>query len=391
MTVSIRKYLEMAPWIRRIRLLEAMRRIQRALGLADARTPLAPPLVVPVAPAPALKQTPPAEAPVQPQPAFPARPASFTEHVFMVAGEGHAYRLFLPAMAAPGSRPLSPSPLALVVMLHGCKQDAADFAQGTAMNTLAGQKGCIVLYPEQSSRANPMRCWNWFEPANQDRGAGEPAIIAALTRQVLQSHDADPARVYIAGLSAGGAMAAMVAALYPELFAAVGVHSGIPAGAASNVVAAFGAMRRGACRSTLAQEKDSVVPTIVFHGAADRTVHPGNGDQIAESALAALAASGLALEKIQRTENGQSSTGLRRSALRTTYRAADGKSYVEHWSVESGPHAWSGGSRAGSFTDPQGPGASLAMLEFFLQHRRSSACGPRAAASGHAQGRLELN
>ena len=186
-------------------------------------------------------------------------------------------------------------------------------------------------------------------------------------------------------------MAAMVAALYPELFAAVGVHSGIPTGAANNVVAAFGAMRRGARRSTLAQEKDSVMPTIVFHGSADKTVHPGNGDQIAESALAALDASGLALERIQRTEDGQSIAGPHRNALRTIYRAADGKSYVEHWSVESGPHAWSGGSQAGSFTDPQGPGASLAMLEFFLQHRQSPACRPRAAAPGNAQGRLELN
>ncbi len=150
----------------------------------------------------------------------------------------------------------------------------------------------------------------------------------------------------------------------------MGVHSGIPTGAASNIVAAFSAMRRGAHRSTLAQEQDSGMPTIVFHGSADTTVHPGNGDQIADSALAALAASGLVLEKIQRTEESQVSTDPRRSALRTIYSAANGKSYVEHWSIESGPHAWSGGSEAGSFTDPQGPGASLAMLEFFLQHRQ---------------------
>ena len=371
MSISIREFLKTAPPSGYARLLDAMRLIRRALGLADAQSPQSRPPVAPVAgPVPALDPAERIDVSIQPQPALPVRPASFTEHVFMFGDEGYAYRLYLPAIAATDSRSVSPLPLPLVVMLHGCKQDAADFAQGTAMNALAGQKECLVLYPEQSSRANPMRCWNWFEPANQDKGTGEPAMIAALTRQVLQSHDADPARVYIAGLSAGGAMAATVAGLYPELFAALGVHSGIPTGAASNVVAAFSAMRRGAHRSTLAQEKDGAMPTIIFHGSADKTVHPGNGDQIADSALAALAASGLALERTQRTEESQAATGRRRSALRTIYSAADGKPYVEHWSVESGPHAWSGGSEAGSFTDPQGPGASLAMLEFFLQHRQ---------------------
>lgn len=378
MAISIREFLKATPLARHVRLLEAMRQIRRALGLASTQTPLAPPLVEPVAaptptsaptPASALKQATPVEAPVQPQPALPARPGSFAEEAFQFGDDAYAYRIYLPGAA--DTEALAASRLPLVVLLHGCKQDAADFALGTAMNALAEQKQCIVLYPEQSSRANPMRCWNWFEPAHQDKGAGEPAMIAALTRQVLKRHNADPARVYIAGLSAGGAMAALVAGLYPELYAALGVHSGVPTGAAGDVISAFGAMRRGARRSALAAEKGGAIPTIVFHGSADKTVHPDNGDQIADAALAALGASGLALEKSQRTEESRADPDSRRS-LRTVYSAADGKSWVEHWAVESGPHAWSGGNAAGSFTDPQGPGASLAMLEFFLQHRQNA-------------------
>ena len=311
---------------------------------------------------------------VQPQPAFPAlaaRPGSFTEHDFKFAGECYAFRLYIPGTG--NTDPPSIAPLPLLVLLHGCKQDAADFARGTAMNELAEQEKCIVLYPEQLSKSNSLRCWNWFEPGHQERQTGEPGMIAALTRQMIEFHNADPARVYIAGLSAGGAMAALVAQLHPGLFAAVGVHSGIPTGSASNVVSAFSAMRRGARRSTLAQEQDGVMPTIVFHGSADKTVHPDNGAQIVNAALVAWDACGLALEKIQRTEDAVAETDGatgNRSAVRTTYSAADGKSYIEHWAVGSGPHAWSGGDAAGSFTDPQGPDASQAMLAFFLQHRK---------------------
>lgn len=301
-------------------------------------------------------------APAQPLPAVPAREATFSVHYFQFEGESYAYRLYLPG----ATQAAAPTPLPLLVLLHGCKQDAADFAQGTAMNQLAEQKKCIVLYPEQLSKANSMRCWNWFDTAHQTHNAGEPGMIAALTRQVIKSHQADPARVYVAGLSAGGAMAAVVAGLYPDVFAAVGVHSGLPSGAASDMVSAFSAMRRGARKAPGAEDREAKMPTIVFHGSADKTVHPDNGDHIVEAALAALDTSGLALHKNQRTED---SPGSSRSALRTIYSAADGKSYVEHWSVGSGPHAWSGGNTAGSFTDPEGPCASRAMLEFFLQHR----------------------
>ena len=375
----------------------------------------------PSAPAPVLKQT--ADAPAQakapavnrdapaaapspspapaPAPSRKPRRASFAEMSFRSGDTSHAYRLYVPSYApddAPGAddadaagntvnTPNTPNPandaqdqtalLPLVVLLHGCKQDAADFALGTGMNELAEAKKYLVLYPEQSSSANSMRCWNWFDATHQSRDSGEPKMIAALIRKVIKTHGADPSRVYIAGLSAGGAMAAIMAGLYPEMFAAVGVHSGLPPGAASDVISAFSAMRRGASTtqstgaSAANDESDGfVMPTIVFHGSADKTVNPDNGDQITEAALAALSRAGIKVKKVEQSEDSPGTSSGRRDTTRTIYRAADGKSFVEHWAIGSGPHAWSGGDAAGSFTDPHGPSASQAMVGFFLQHRR---------------------
>ena len=259
----------------------------------------------------------------------------------------------------------------LVVLLHGCKQDALDFSKGTAMNALAGKEQCLVLYPEQITRANQLMCWNWFEPGHQQEGLGEPGMITALTRQVLATdfngRRADPRRVYIAGLSAGGAMAAVVAGLHPELFTALGVHSGLPAGAASNVMTAFQAMRSGG-----QGQRASAMPTIVFHGDGDTTVHPSNGENIALDALAALREADTPLVKTQSSADPEANRADRndKPTELTRYANAEGKSFIEYWSINNGPHAWSGGSKEGSYTDPDGPSASKAMLAFFLQHSR---------------------
>jgi poly(hydroxyalkanoate) depolymerase family esterase len=305
-----------------------------------------------------------------------ARKATFTKKTFLFDREQYPYRLYVPAMpitpdvaAAASAQAAMP----LIVLLHGCKQDAQDFAHGTAMNALAEQHGFMVLYPEQISKANSQMCWNWFEPGHQQLGRGEPGMIAALTQHILASYQAgngdsdrtlaiaDPSRVYIAGLSAGGAMAAVVAGLYPDVFAALGVHSGLPAGAAQNLLSAFAAMRLGA-----KGEGVSALPTIVFHGCADKTVHPDNGENISNAAVAALKASGLPLLK-QSSAVGDNKA---QNAERVTYRGDDGRSYVEHWQINEGPHAWSGGDAKGSYTDPDGPSASEAMLAFFMQHKK---------------------
>jgi poly(hydroxyalkanoate) depolymerase family esterase len=297
-----------------------------------------------------------------PHPAPAARaksPSGFHAHHFQFGQQRYRYRVYLPSTGAAVAA-LRP----VIVMLHGCKQDSADFARGTQMNGLAEQHGCIVVYPEQISAANSMRCWNWFEPAHQQRDSGEPAMIAALTREIVAQYDGDPARVYVAGLSAGGAMAATVAQLHPELFAAVGVHSGLAPAVADDLVSAFSAMRKGR-RKTPATDAAAraKVPAIVFHGTADQTVHPANGERIVEESLETWEAQGARLTPATETIPGA------RQATRTVYTAPDGTAPLEVWEIDAGPHAWSGGSKEGSFTDPHAPGASAAMLAFFLRHR----------------------
>ena len=297
---------------------------------------------------------------------------SFEAGQFKFEGKLYPYRLYLPPPVVKSTNSEQNTRMPLMVLLHGCTQNAQDFARGTAMNDLAGQHHAMVLYPEQISKSNSARCWNWFEPGHQQAGRGEPGMIAALTLHVLATHPdpqgADPSRVYIAGLSAGGAMAAVVAGLHPETFAAVGVPSGLAAGAAQDMVSAFIAMHSGA--KSHAPDKTSALPTIVFHGTADKTVHPDNGEHIISAAVATLKASGLALIETCTTE-GEAKGNKGQSAQRTQYSTPDGTSYAEHWLVGGGPHAWSGGNAAGSYTDPDGPSASKAMLAFFLQHCKS--------------------
>ncbi|MBX3622471.1 MAG: PHB depolymerase family esterase [Rhizobacter sp.] len=281
-----------------------------------------------------------------PPPSPAHRPARFDALPFATAQGLRHYKLFTPA-----GLPESPAPL--VVMLHGCKQNPDDFAAGTRMNELAQAHGFRVLYPAQAPRSNMSRCWNWFQPGDQSRGRGEPALLAGMVRQVMGTHAVDTSRIYIAGLSAGGAMTAIMAHEYPDLFAAAGVHSGLPQGAAHDVASAFAAMKHG---PKAAATQAVPVPLIVFHGDHDETVHPSNGERLVPGLSAGD------------TETGASAGG--HTYTRTVQRDDQGRSRVEHWLVQGLGHAWSGGSPAGSYTAPRGPDASGEMLRFFMQHRR---------------------
>jgi poly(hydroxyalkanoate) depolymerase family esterase len=245
----------------------------------------------------------------------------------------------------------------LVVLLHGCKQDPDDFAAGTRMNALAQELGFIVAYPAQARAANLSRCWNWFQPADQQRDAGEPSIIAGITREVMAGHEVDRAKVFIAGLSAGGAMAAIMGATYPDLYAAIGVHSGLPYGAADDLSSALAAMRgiaspaRGGARE---------VPTIVFHGDLDTTVHPSNG--MRPAARTSRLGWVFPVQPIC-VERGEANGRRYTRTVRKNWR---GRAKMEHWLVHGAGHAWSGGDPKGSYADPRGPDASREMLRYFL-------------------------
>lgn len=284
--------------------------------------------------------------------ATPPRGARLSRGTFESAFGKRSYILYVPAAARKTS-----DPMPLIVMLHGCGQSPADFARGTGMNVLAEEFGFIVLYPAQSRSAHLNLCWNWFRPEDQARDSGEPALLVGLVRQVIAEENVDPARVYAAGLSAGASAAAVLSRAYPDVFAAVGIHSGLAAGAARDAASATTAMQMGGT----GQRHATQMPTIVFHGDADAVVNPRNGRFV--TIRAAEPFSGL-----DRTErSGQVPGG--KAYTRTTYRKGQGRPQVEHWVVKGSGHAWSGGHAAGSFTDPAGPDASREMVRFFLRHR----------------------
>src|SRR6266404_856041 len=281
--------------------------------------------------------------------------ARFIEGTFSNPAGSRAYKLFIPSH-------YQGQPLPLVVMLHGCTQSPDDFAAGTRMNFIAEEQTCFVVYPAQRSEANQAKCWNWFRTADQQRGRGEPSLIAGITRQIMRDYSVDPKRVYVAGLSAGAAAAAVMGAIYSDLYAAIGVHSGLACGTASDLPSAFVAMRQGSLAASSGSDNLSVlpiVPTIVFHGDRDVTVHPSNGDYILEQSMKAT-------RRQKKVHRGRVTGG--HAYTRTIHTDATGRGIFEHWSIHGAGHAWSGGSPAGSYTDPRGPDATREMLRFFLQH-----------------------
>lgn len=280
-------------------------------------------------------------------PAAAALTGKFLDRSYSGPAGSIDYKLYVPRNATADAP--------LVVMLHGCTQSPEDFAIGTRMNARADARGVLVAYPAQTHRANPQKCWNWFAPGHQARDKGEPALIAGLTREIIGGYGVDPARVFVAGLSAGGAAAAVMAEAYPDLFAAAGIHSGLACGTARDVSSAMQAMQRGTGATGSAARP---VPTITFHGDRDSTVHEANAGEVVARAAGAAGA----LRTV--TESGTSAGGRRYT--RAVSRDAAGRAVIERWTVHGGGHAWFGGDAAGSFTDPTGPDASAEMLRFFL-------------------------
>ena len=288
-------------------------------------------------------------------PAAPRLPegARFEARTFTGAAGTRNYKVYVPSGYTGQALPV-------VVMLHGCTQNPDDFAAGTRMNAVAEARSVLVVYPEQPRSANMQRCWNWYEPGDQQREGGEPALIAGIVRQVIAEFSADDRRVYAAGLSAGGAAAAILAMTYPDLFAAIGVHSGLACGSARDVPSAFAAMKGDGARAT---GQRHAVPLIVFHGDRDRTVHAANGDRVAAQGPS---------DPELRTAVTQGRTPDGVDYTRTVRSDASGRAIVEQWVLHGAGHAWSGGSPAGSFTDPRGPDASQEMIRFFLEHARAA-------------------
>ena len=249
----------------------------------------------------------------------------------------------------------------VIVMLHGGTQAVLDYAAGTGMNKLADIHRFVVVYPEQDAQANPMRYWNWFRPQDQRAGNGEPGLIAGITEQVISDYHADPSRVFIVGFSAGAAMATVMAATYPDLYAAAGVHSGLPYGTAHDVASAFALMRG----ENLPTQKDAAlrIPLIVFHGDQDQIVHVVNASRIRQQRLGVADAPTRA-EDVTVTP-GQVPGGHRYT--RTSY-GDDAQVLFEQWIVHGAGHAWFGGTAGCSYTDPQGPNASAEMVRFFEAH-----------------------
>ena len=273
-------------------------------------------------------------------------------------GGNREYRLFIPSEQRRTRLPL-------IVMLHGCHQNADDFALGTRMNLHAQLNRCFVVYPAQSAQANSAKCWNWYEAAHQQRELGEPAIIADLTRHLIATHRIADHQVFIAGFSAGAAMAATMAVTYPELYAALGIHSGVPHGAARDFMSATLAMQHGVMASYASHPLQGQIPTIVFHGDADSMVHATHATQF----MAKARPHARMEEGEQFTETTGPEPG-RYGYTRTVQLDPQRRVFSEKWIVHGGGHAWYGGDATGTYIDAYGPDATKEMMRFFIDRKR---------------------
>ncbi len=273
--------------------------------------------------------------------------ASFTARRFQSDAGARDYRVYVPGSLE------GEAPQGLILLLHGCTQTPEDFAVGTGMNRMAEAERLILAYPEQTQLQNGHRCWNWFRPEDQRRGGGEPAILAGLTGALVAEFAVPQDRVFVAGLSAGGAMSAVLGEAYPDLFAGVGVHSGVACGSARDARSALAAMR-----GLVAAGGPSGVDgprTIVFQGDSDTTVHPSNAARLVVRAVG---------EGASGTWDTRTAGG--RKVTRSVTRNGEGGREVELWMIEGAGHAWSGGNPAASYAEANGPDASAEMVRFFL-------------------------
>jgi poly(hydroxyalkanoate) depolymerase family esterase len=280
----------------------------------------------------------------------------FLDSCYTNAAGTRRYKLYVPSGYCGQSVPL-------VVMLHGGTQGVDDFATGTRMNEVAERNIFLVAYPEQARSANPMAYWNWFRPGDQVKGAGEPSLIAGITQEIMSAYPVDAGCVSIAGFSAGGAMAAVMADAYPDLYAAVGVHSGLPAGAAHDVPSALAAMRQGPTTPT--RRASRAIPLIVFHGDRDSVVGPVNADRLVADALRTAGPGAVRSTMRRQVPDGHAYT-------RTIYTNPDGETLIEQWIVHQAGHAWSGGNADSTYTDQRGPDASAELGRFFGEHTRAT-------------------
>ncbi len=297
------------------------------------------------------------------------RAESFSTHT---APDGRVYQLFIPTGYQKGQ------PLPLVVMLHGCGQTSTQFATATQMNQVAEKHKFIVAYPEQTFSANMSRCWNWFDTTHQSRNRGEPASIVGVVQHIKQNYSVDDRRVYVAGLSAGGAMSVILGATYPDVFTAIGVGSGLEYKAATSMMTSFTAMmmggpsptRQGELAYQAMGEHARVMPVIVFHGTADYTVRPINGDQVISqwAETNRRSSNSNITDRPSQTITGSVPNG--RTYTRYIYKDPQGKTIMEKYMINNMGHAWSGGPLGGSFTDPSGPNASEIMWDFFKNHTK---------------------